>query len=170
MDIKQRYFYTPPYNAFRHKKAGNSVYKMDVETMFDEGKDWLHNYMAEYDDEQYTRDIEYMRKMYPPMARDVLEAVREECDKHEHDGSIMFDEYPDKIGISLMIDRIYVSLKPLENVYRPAMEEDEDVEAMDHCMSRRGNCNWLRDMITIVLFDEMHHRRRRYYKRRRRFY
>jgi len=170
MDIKQRYFYTPPYNAFKIKSGRNSVNKMDVDAMFDEGKDWLHNYMAEYDDEQYARDIEYMRRMYPPMAREVLAAVQEECDKNEYEGSVMFDEYPDKIGMNSMIDRIYISVKHLENVYRPAMEEDDDVEAMDHCMSRRGNCNWLRDMISIVLFDEMHHRRRRYYKRRRRYY
>lgn|GEM_PF-691310 len=170
MEIKQRYYHTPPYKAFRHKRMENSVNKMDVEAVFDEGKDWLHNYMAEYDDEQYTRDVDYMRRMYPPMARDILEAVCEECDKNEYEGSVMFDEYPDKLGIASMINHIYDSLKHLKNMYRPVMEEDEDVEAMDYCMNRRGNCNWLKDMVSIILFDEMHHRRRRYYKRRRRHY
>ena len=48
-----------------------------------------------------------MRHLYPNTAKLIQRAVEDECDKLEYDGSVMFDEYPDKTSLDRIIDRIY---------------------------------------------------------------
>ena len=50
-------------------------------------------YMTEL---EYQRDLDRMKEMYPLEIRKVQELVEEECDKMEYEGSLMFDEYPDR--------------------------------------------------------------------------
>lgn len=45
------------------------------------------------------RDIEYVKEMYPLTFMTIQEMVEKECDYQEFAGSMMFDEYPDKMGI-----------------------------------------------------------------------
>lgn len=140
--------------------------KMDVKQVFDDGKDWIHNYMMEYDDEQYNKDCMYMYSLYPEMSREILGYVKEICDREEYEGSPMFDEFPDKLRVQKMVDDIYGMAAYLENMYRPIMEEDEEIHAQEHCVSCRGQDNWLKNLITALLINEMHQRRRRYFKRK----
>lgn len=140
--------------------------KMDVKQVFDDGKDWIHNYMMEYDDEQYNKDCMYMYSLYPEMSREILGYVKEICDREEYEGSPMFDEYPDKLRVQKMVDDIYGMAAYLENMYRPIMEEDEEIHAQEHCVSCRGQDNWLKNLVTALLINEMHQRRRRYFKRK----
>ena len=140
--------------------------KMDVKQVFDDGKDWIHNYMMEYDDEQYNKDCMYMYSLYPEMSREILGYVKAICDREEYEGSPMFDEYPDKLRVQKMVDDIYGMAAYLENMYRPIMEEDEEIHAQEHCVSCRGQDNWLKNLVTALLINEMHQRRRRYFKRK----
>ena len=45
---------------------------------------------------EYEKDMERMKELYPKEVTCILEAVEEECDKMEYEGSLMFDEYPDR--------------------------------------------------------------------------
>ncbi len=139
---------------------------MDVQQVFDDGKDWIHSYMMEYDDDQYNKDCEYMNTLYPDMSREILGYVREVCDREEYEGSPMFDEYPDRNRILKMVDDVYEMASYLENMYQPIMEEDEEIHAQEHCVSCRGQDSWLKNLITAILINEMHQRRRRYFKRK----
>lgn len=56
---------------------------------------------------EYERDMERMKNMYPQEARRVQELVEEECDKMEHEGSLMFDEVPDRLMLRQISNRIY---------------------------------------------------------------
>lgn len=145
--------------AFENDKAGLAL--------FDDGKEWLHGYMMEYDDEQYKTDVSYMRSFYPPMCRELLAYINEVCDKAEYEGSPMFDEFPDKVRIWKMIDEVYDMASYMEKMYRPVLEEDEDVSTMGHCMSCRGTDHWLKNLISALMVNEIHYRRRRYFKRKR---
>lgn len=57
---------------------------------------------AYLDEMQNERDMKKMKELYPEVAKDVLSVVEDECDQMEYDGSMMFDEYPDKV----MFERI----------------------------------------------------------------
>lgn len=61
-------------------------------------------YMTEM---EYERDMERMKELYPEEARQIQKLVEEECDKMEYEGSMMFDEYPDRLMLKVICDRIY---------------------------------------------------------------
>ena len=49
------------------------------------------------DDRNARRDYDYMKSIYPDTAKRVLPYMEEECDRMEYDGSMMYDEYPDRL-------------------------------------------------------------------------
>lgn len=139
-----------------------------------------------YDDnEEEDRDWEYMRFMYPKVAKRIQKEIYEECDKLEYDGSCMFDEYPDRTRLGIIVNDIYRRLRDLddrvdeleaENI-EIAQRYDRDDRRDDrypHWPSRRpdnyGRENWLRDLIEIMFFNEIINRRRRHRNRRRIYY
>ena len=62
-------------------------------------------------------------------------------------GSVIFDEYPDQLQIRMMCNRVHEKIKKQE-------------------MEIAESCNWLRDMVQIVLYQELFRRRRDYRKNR----
>ena len=121
---------------------------------------WMRAYAQDYDEGRYREDIRYIKSQYLPMSIEILSYVEEQCDMMEYDGSMMFDEFPDKTGIDKIVKAICEKAKYLENMYQPVMEEDEDIEMNGHCTS------WLENLIRVILLNEMNFRRRRYFKRR----
>ena len=125
----------------------------------------LPYYMAypmplQYDDEQIERrDFEYMKSMYPMAVKKILPYVEEECDRMSYEGSMIYDEYPDQLQIRLMCSRIYDKVK--------MMNPNDDME-MEMQVSR--NDDWLRDLVQIMLFQELFRRRTSHRRNRRRFY
>lgn len=56
---------------------------------------------------EYERDMERMKELFPQEAKRIQQLVEEECDKLEYEGSMMFDEYPDRVMLKVICDRIY---------------------------------------------------------------
>lgn len=107
-----------------------------------------------YDDEKIERnDYEYMKSQYPMTAKKVLLYVEEECERMEYETSMIYDEYPDQLQIRLMCNRIYDKVKVMED-----SQEGADREG------------WLKDLIQVMLFQELFQRRCKHRKCRRRFY
>ena len=51
---------------------------------------------------EYEKDMDRMKELYPKEVGRIAECVEDECDRMEYEGSLMFDEYPDKV----MFERI----------------------------------------------------------------
>ena len=79
------------------------------------------------DDRNARRDYDYMKSIYPDTAKRVLPYMEEECDRMEYDGSMMYDEYPDRLQLRLMCRRIYDK----------AEKEEENPGACDRTSSCR---------------------------------
>lgn len=60
----------------------------------------------------YQKDFEYMKQLLPSTLKRIQVEIDEECDKLEYSGSVMFDEYPDKNYIGMLVDRILLRLFP----------------------------------------------------------
>ena len=102
-----------------------------------------------FDDERLDRrDYDYMKSIYPDTARRILPYVEEECDRLEYDASMIYDEYPDQLQLRMMCRRIYDRAKDTEE--QPGQ--------------------WLKDLIQVMVCQELCHRRREYRGRKRRFY
>lgn len=128
--------------------------------------------MSEYHDEQFhlplvpglaplfgtdkliemDEDYEYLKYMYPKITRDILTLIDEECDKMEYQGSPMFDIYPDRTTFRLSAKKI-----------------------LDICMQKNpeqfpeGN-PLLRDLVEVLLYQEILFRRNRYRSRKRLYF
>ena len=57
------------------------------------------------------QEMEKMKSYYPKNAAMVQRCVEDACDRIEYEGSIMYDEYPDRLMMSQMCDHIYNRVK-----------------------------------------------------------
>lgn len=107
------------------------------------------------------RDYEYLRSMYPDMAKRILPYVEEECDRMEYDNSMMFDEYPDKLQLRLMCRRIYDKVTQQEQFEEIKQQEAEISEASLKVQARKRppKPDRVRDMVELLLYQELLRRR-----------
>lgn len=101
------------------------------------------------------RDIEYVKEMYPQTFYRIQELVEQEANRQEFIGSMMFDEYPDKMGVIRMVNRIFDVVK----------EDGASCVERDDCIKYPDD-EWLKDIIMVLLLNEMYRRR----QRRKKFY
>ena len=95
--------------------------------------------------EAEEQDFEGLLDLYPANVRKLWPKVEELCDKMEYDGSMMYDECPDKYKVRRMAEELCAD----------AAEEEEDLRAQSG--RRRGNP--LEDMVQMLLVHEMYRRR-----------
>ncbi len=113
--------------------------------------------MPTAEEREQEKDLRTMQSFYSQTAARIQEKVERECDMMEYDGSLMFDEYPDKFMMEHLCRKIEKQLEQ-EN------QEMEPITVMNHM----GD-GYLRDLIGVLLFNEMYRRRckrrksRRYY-------
>lgn len=62
--------------------------------------------------EEAEKDFDYMKQLYPRSSVKIQELIEEACDKLEYEGSIMFDEYPDRLQLALLANNIYHQVAP----------------------------------------------------------
>ena len=104
MDFKQEQFMRMQQYQFAPKMPFYMSYPMQ------------NIYMTEMD---YDRDMERMKELYPEEAKRIQKLVEEECDQMEYEGSMMFDEYPDRLMLKVICERIY------QNAMQPQIAEQE---------------------------------------------
>ena len=107
-----------------------------------------------YDDgRREERDIEYMKSLYPDMAKRLLPYVEEECDRMEYQNSMMYDEYPDKLQLRMMCRRVH-----------------DNVKKNEWMLNEDGEAEGLRDLLEVLVYEELMHRRRDSHRRYQKFY
>ena len=127
--------------------------------------------MSYQDDDVIEKDMEYMKELYPDIARKIQKHVEEACDKMDFAGSRMYDEYPDKIMLRKVARDIFDKIKDSGDLQfeltkltaDTSTEEGQDVYSMNYVPYRRcwdGSC-MVNDFIEILLFNEIFRRRRR---------
>ena len=60
---------------------------------------------------EYERDMQRMKELYPKEVKRILVCIEDQCDEMEYEGSIMYDESPDRLMIEKLVDRIYEKMK-----------------------------------------------------------
>ena len=129
----------------------------------------LPYYMAypmtlDYDDERIERmDFEYLKSMYPEIAKNVLPYVEEECDRMAYESSMIYDQYPDKLQLRMMCGRICENIKRNKKLFR-----SESMAGISSDTDHDGR--WLRDLVEVMLYQELYRRRSGRRRMRRKFY
>ena len=103
-------------------------------------------YMTEL---EYERDMERMKELYPEEAKRIQKLVEEECDKMEYEGSMMFDEYPDRVTLKVICDRIgqlasqpqeQAEAEPEQVTEKETAEKPENESVKIHGLYSLANC------------------------------
>lgn len=147
------------------------------------------------DDELWEQDINYMKQLYPAAVQQIQKEVDDQCDRLEYDGSCMFDQYPDRCHLELLVNQIYnrimnnnnsvsdanAATSSLPNNRKSANNSSDSITTSNipsyplwsgHCPPNQpcrydNEPNWLRSLIQTMLYNEMRNRRRRYRNRKR---
>ena len=85
-----------------------------------------------------VEDKKRIMEMYPLMARRLQPYVEECCDRLEYEGSMMYDEYPDRLSL----------LRKSQEVWEQAQKRENFGE---------NSPDWeqIRDLIGVLLLQEM---------------
>lgn len=131
-------------------------------------------YLLPFDQErEEEKDLQVMRSYYSRRAAKIQEKVERECDRMEYDGSIMFDEYPDKFMMEHLCRKIEREMMEEDDreMERLAGSRSEEEQTQTRIMERhrRERGEGLKDLIGVLLFNEMFRRRCRHRKCRRYF-
>ena len=139
-----------------HKLPYYMAYPMDLKEYGEEKRD--------------RRDVEYMKSMYPMSAKKILPYVEEECDRMEYEGSMIYDEYPDRLLLYLMAARIYDRMKEGEKKEIAMEIEKEQVETQELKRKKKDREETLMDLVQILLYQEIVQRRCRHRRNCRHYY
>ena len=125
------------------------------------------------EEKQVFEDARRLQAFYPRIAQEIQRYVEEECDKLEYEGSMMFDEYPDRIMLMRLAEKITDKMKDFsveDALLNPEPVEEMAGQSPDRRRPGREH-NWLGDFVQVMLLDEMHRRRCRHRRcRNRRFW
>lgn len=93
------------------------------------------------------RDLEYLQQMYPKDAKRYQKIISGILDKLDYEGSMIYDEYPDRIQLYKLytdvLERIRKEEETKDNSQPPSEEKWE----------------WIGDLIQIILYYEIYKRR-----------
>ena len=94
-----------------------------------------------------TRDLEYLQQMYPAEAKRYQKMIAGILDKLDYEGSMIYDEYPDRWQLYKLAQDI------LERIKREEESKNPDKEIP------KEKWEWASDLVQIILFYEVYKRR-----------
>ena len=103
--------------------------------------------MGERNGRDSMRDLEYLQQMYPREVKRYQMRVSEMLDRMDYDGSMIYDEYPDRFGV----ERMAASM----------MDVIKREEMMKYPDKQFGDEKWegLQELIFVLLNNEIYKRR-----------
>ena len=92
-------------------------------------------------EDNVTRDLEYLQQMYPAQAKKYQKIIAEMLDRIDYDGSMIYDEYPDRWQIYRLTQMIVNKIKNEE-------DKSSDIDSEQ-----------LTEFIQVLLFYEIYKKR-----------
>ena len=101
-------------------------------------------------------DIDRLAQNYPETARQIHMLVDEQADRMDYDGSMMFDESPDKVMTDRIVNDLYDRLMR-ENEQNRADQSKQNASC--ELCTNPANEQLLKELILVLLYQEMYKRR-----------
>lgn len=107
------------------------------------------------EEDKVLKDLDYLQQLYPVQVKKYQKRIADIVDKMDYEGSMIYDEYPDRWQLYRLAENI------LEIMKREDYEQ-KDKEDMTSQNAAEEAWKWesLADMIQILLFHEIYRRRR----------
>ena len=103
------------------------------------------------EEDSIIRDLEYLQQMYPAEAKRYQKIIAGILDKLDYEGSMIYDEYPDRWQLYKLSTDILERIKREERQREDSGGEKEETPP--------EKWEWMGDMIQILLFYEIYKRR-----------
>lgn len=104
-------------------------------------------YLPAEQEKALLQDFEYFQQTYPLEVKRYMQKVAEILDKFDYEGSMIYDEYPDRYSMQRLAGTIVQILKREEQDF-----PEEKRTSADKWI-------WLQDMIQVLLCNEICKRR-----------
>ncbi len=78
-------------------------------------------------EDSVTRDLEYLQQMYPMEAKKYQKIIAETLDRIDYEGSMIYDEYPDRWQIYRLTQIIVDKIRKTQEE-RPEEGENKDMD------------------------------------------
>lgn len=120
-----------------------------------------------------TRDLEYLQQMYPTEAKKYQKIIAEVLDKLDYDGSMIYDEYPDKWQIYRLTQLIVDKIRKQQETDQAAAMSDVPDGRMNYETESNSNLgmennnvkasvmdwDWITEFIQVLLSYEIYKKR-----------
>ena len=103
-------------------------------------------YLKQEQESAILKDLEYLQQTYPGEVKRYQRKVAEVLDKVDYEGSMIYDEYPDRYTIIRMAKTIVEILRREEEADGKLPENPE-------------KWDWVEDMMYVLLSNEIYKRR-----------
>ena len=101
------------------------------------------------EEDSIIRDLEYLQQMYPVEAKKYQKLIASILDKLDYEGSLIYDEYPDRWQLYKL------SADILDRIKKQEVQEDGSTDKTD----TSEKWEWIGDLVQILLFYEIYKRR-----------
>ena len=98
-------------------------------------------------DRDTMRDLEYLQQLYPLEVKFFHKRVGEILDRIDYEGSIIYDEYPDRLGLERLLESIWTIIKKEEQ------EGESDIS------DNPETWEWIKALLFVLLNNEIYKRR-----------
>lgn len=99
------------------------------------------------EEDSIIRDLEYLQQMYPAEAKRYQKVIAGILDKLDYEGSMIYDEYPDKWQLYKLSKDILDRIK----------RDEEKADSKEEIPPEKWE--WMGDLVQILLFYEIYKRR-----------
>ncbi len=98
-------------------------------------------------DRDVMRDLEYLQQLYPLEVKFFQKRVGEILDRMDYEGSIIYDEYPDRLGLERLLESIWTIIRKEEQ------EGESDIS------DSAETWEWIKALLFVLLNNEIYKRR-----------
>ena len=97
------------------------------------------------EEDTVTRDLEYLQQMYPSEAKRYQKIISDILNQIDYEGSVIYDEYPDKWQLYRLTKIIMDKIKHAEHTDSSATDEKQ--------------WEWIEEFVQVLLYYEIYKKR-----------
>lgn len=106
------------------------------------------------EEDTVTRDLEYLQQMYPLEAKKYQKIIADTLDRLDYEGSMIYDEYPDRWQIYRLTQLIVDKIKKMESE-----AESQEIQETDGNEPAQKDWDRITEFVQVLLCYEIYRKR-----------
>ena len=110
------------------------------------------------EEDTVMRDLEYLQELYPRQAKNYRKRIEELLERFDSKGSVLYDEYPDRMTLYKMAQDIYAVLEQEEKREQEETATNPEVRTVETAAPLGPESM---ELIQVLLYGEIFRRRQK---------